>query len=173
MAGVAGPGVELGSVLVQVQEDLQHLKKQLRDFSHDWETADAESLESVVEKTENRLREHAEKYLNAVNRSVLTIFPADDVERSSRQISRWGIPLEPSQKEITFPKMPVITSPGAAALPRASSLGSKHKLSMMMKILCDPRHIYHRSIVNQNYGVSLPLVNRRKTACSLSSGIRD
>ncbi|KAG8145237.1 hypothetical protein E2320_013592 [Naja naja] len=135
MAGVAGPGVELGSVLVQearaeapaalqvqlaglqakehqlaskeatnaqdaqptlhigssaeVQEDLQHLKKQLRDFSHDWETADAESLESVVEKTENRLREHAEKYLNAVNRSVLTIFPADDVERSSRQISRW------------------------------------------------------------------------------------
>ncbi|XP_058012438.1 IQ domain-containing protein H-like, partial [Ahaetulla prasina] len=35
---------------------------------------------------------------------------------------------------------------------------------MMMKILCDPKHIYHRSIVNQNYGVSLPLVNRRKTA---------
>uniref|UniRef100_A0A8C5RT22 IQ motif containing H n=1 Tax=Laticauda laticaudata TaxID=8630 RepID=A0A8C5RT22_LATLA len=41
----------------------------------------------------------------------------------------------------------------------------QHKLSMMMKILCDPRHIHHRSIVNQNYGVSLPLVNQRKTAC--------
>ncbi|XP_026528834.1 LOW QUALITY PROTEIN: IQ domain-containing protein H [Notechis scutatus] len=166
MAGVAGSGVELGSVLVQVQEDLQQLKEQLRDFSHDWETTNAESLESIVEKAENRLRDHAEKYLNAVNRSVLTIFPADDVERSSRQISKWGIPLEPSQKAITFPKMPVITPPGAAALPPASSLGSKHKLSMMMKILCDPRHIYHRSIVNQNYGVSLPLVNRRKTACA-------
>ncbi|XP_034291358.1 IQ domain-containing protein H isoform X2 [Pantherophis guttatus] len=166
MAGVAGPGVELGCVLVQVQEDLQQLKEQLRGFSHDWETADTDVLESVVEKAENRLRKHAENYLNAVNRSVLTIFPADDAKPSSRQISKWGIPLEPPQKEISFPKMPVMAPPGSAALPPASSLGSKHKLSMMMKILCDPKHIYHRSIVNQNYGVSLPLVNRRKTACA-------
>ncbi|XP_039225597.1 IQ domain-containing protein H isoform X5 [Crotalus tigris] len=164
MAGVAGPGVELGGVLVQVQEDLQQLKEQLRDFSHDWEAAEAESLELVVERAENRLRKHAEKYLNAVNRSVLTIFPADDAELSSRQISKWGIPLEPSPKEIAFPKVPTTAPPARAALPPASSSGSKHKLSMMMRILCDPRHVYHRSIVNQNYGVSLPLVNRRETA---------
>ncbi|KAM6425916.1 IQ domain-containing protein H isoform 3-T4 [Liasis olivaceus] len=161
MAEVAGPGLELGSVLVQVQEDLQELKEKLRDVSHDWERVDAQGLESAVERAESRLRKHAEKYLNAVNRSVLTILPADNEQLYSRQISKWGIPLEPSQKEITFPKMPVIVPPGVAAL--HSSLGSKHKLSVMMKILCDPRNAYHRSVLNQNYGVSLPLINRRKT----------
>ncbi|XP_070619459.1 IQ domain-containing protein H isoform X3 [Erythrolamprus reginae] len=166
MAGVAGPGVELGRVLLQVQEDLQLLKEQLRDFSHDWEAANPEILESVVERAEDRVKKHAENYLNAVNRSVLTIFPGDNVQQSSRQISKWGIPLEPPQKEIILPKVPVIAPPGVAALPPAASLGSKHKLSMMMKILCDPKHIYHRKVVNQNYGVSLPLVNRRKTACA-------
>ncbi|XP_063170412.1 IQ domain-containing protein H [Candoia aspera] len=162
MAEVAGLGLELGSVLVQVQEDLQQLKEKLRDVSHDWANEDVQSLESAVERAESRLRKQAEKYLNAVNRSVLTILPADSGELYSRQISKWGIPLEPSQKEITFPKMPMVVPPGGAAL--HSSLGSKHKLSMMMKILCDPRNAYHRSVLNQNYGVSLPLINRRKTA---------
>ncbi|XP_042330886.1 IQ domain-containing protein H isoform X2 [Sceloporus undulatus] len=157
---------EIGGILVQVQEDLQQLKQKLREISHDWDPgADAQSLEAAIEKAESGLKKHAEQYLNAANRSVLTISRSASEDLCSRQISKWGIPLETSQKEITFPEVPANTAATTwhARLPPHVSAGSKHKFSMALKILCDPRNPCHRSFLNENYGVTMPLINRRKT----------
>ncbi|XP_060611357.2 IQ domain-containing protein H [Anolis sagrei] len=155
---------EIGSVLIQVQEDLQQLKTKLREVSHDWDGAQV--FETAIERTESGLRKQAEKYLSAVNRSVLTISATDAELLSPRHISRWGIPLETSRTEITLTERPAnavaITRRGR--LPLHMSTGSKHKLSMALRVLCDPRNPCHRSVLNENYGVSLPWINRRKTS---------
>ncbi|KAH0620109.1 hypothetical protein JD844_014720 [Phrynosoma platyrhinos] len=165
MAEVAGPGAEIGGILVQVQEDLHQLKQKLREISHDWEGVDAQILETAIEKTESGLKKHAEEYLKAANRTVLTISRSVNEDLCPRQISKWGIPLETSQKEITFPEKPANTlaTTWHGRLPPHTSAGSKHKLSMMLKVLYDPRNPCHRNVLNENYGVTLPLINRRKT----------
>ncbi|XP_053129191.1 IQ domain-containing protein H isoform X2 [Hemicordylus capensis] len=163
MAEESKPGGQIGAALAQVQEDLQKLKEKLQDASHDWEEVAIQSLEAAIERTESELRKHAEKYLNAINKSVLTISSIDNVDLCSRQISRWGIPLETSQKEIIFPEMSAIVRRGGKPSLQMSS-GSKHKLSMVMKIMCNPRNDCHRRLVNENYGVNLPLIPRRETA---------
>ncbi|XP_061451894.1 IQ domain-containing protein H isoform X3 [Rhineura floridana] len=163
MAEVAGPGAEIGRILVQVQEDLQQLKDKLRDISHDREPVDVQSLEAAIERTESGFRKQTEKYLNAVNRTVLTISPTYNVDLCSRQMSKWGIPMETSQKEITFPGMPGIATQHGGSSPPHQSSASKQKLSMMVKIMYNPRNTCHRNFVNLNYGVDLPLINQRKT----------
>nr|XP_034987605.1 IQ domain-containing protein H [Zootoca vivipara] len=163
MAEVAGPGAEIGHILVQVQEDLQQLKDQLRDISHDWELQDAQNLEAAIESTENRLKKHTEKYLNAVNQTVLTISSPSGVDLRSRQVSKWGLPMETSQKEIIYPEMSAITTqPCGRLLPHRSS-APKQKLSMMVKILYNPRNACHRNLVNESYGIDFPIMNQRQT----------
>nr|XP_020665679.1 IQ domain-containing protein H isoform X1 [Pogona vitticeps] len=163
MAEGAELGAEIGGVLVQVQEDLQQLKEKLRDISHDLEGTDIQTLEAAIERTESGLKKHTEKYLSAVNRSILTISQTDGRDLCSRQISKWGIPLETSQKEITFPEISAIATKPSRSLLQMSS-GSKHKFSVMMKILYNPENACHRSILNENYRVGLPLINQRKMA---------
>ncbi|XP_062819158.1 IQ domain-containing protein H isoform X2 [Anolis carolinensis] len=155
---------EIGRVLVQVQEDLQQLKTKLREVGHDWDGA--QTFETAIERTESGLRKQAEKYLSAVNRSVLTISRTDGELLSPRHSSRRGIPLETSQAHIILTARPAnavaITRRGR--LPLHMSTGSKHKLSMALRVLCDPRNPCNRSVLNENYGVSLPWINRRKTS---------
>ncbi|KAM3827918.1 IQ domain-containing protein H [Vipera latastei] len=178
-AGAAGPGVELSSVLVQVQEDLQQLKKQLRDFSHDWEAAEAESLELVVERAENRLRGNPLGAFSQRNRFSQGAGDGPSCRGSPASSRLLGLKGSKRLLALVF-----LARDSAACFASEDHLGSssagwkvedpllelklcqQHKLSMMMRILCDPRHVYHRSIVNQNYGVSLPLVNRRETTCA-------
>lgn len=40
----------------------------------------------------------------------------------------------------------------------------QQKLSMMVKIMYNPRNACHRNFVNENYGVDLPIMNQRQTA---------
>ncbi|XP_028561213.2 IQ domain-containing protein H isoform X1 [Podarcis muralis] len=164
MAEVVGPGAEIGRILVQVQEDLQQLKDQLRDISHDWELQDAQNLEAAIESAENRLKKHAERYLNAVNQTVLTISSPSNVDLRSRQVSKWGLPMETSQKEIICPEMSAITTQPCSRLSPHRSSAPKQKLSMTVKIMYNPRNACHRNFVNENYGVDLPIMNQRQTA---------
>ncbi|KAL8197404.1 UNVERIFIED_CONTAM: hypothetical protein K2H54_023361 [Gekko kuhli] len=117
---MAGPGAEIGALLVQVQEDLQQLKEKLRGISQGWESADVGSLEAAIERTESGLRKHAEKYLNVVNTSVLTISPSESTGLCSRQISKWGIPVETSQKDIVFPEISAVSVPRGTSSPPVS-----------------------------------------------------
>ncbi|XP_077173512.1 IQ domain-containing protein H isoform X2 [Paroedura picta] len=147
----------------RVQEDLQQLKAKLRGISQGWESVDVGSLEDAIERTKSGLRKHAEKYLNAVNKSVLTISPFESTGPCSRQISKWGIPVEASQKEIVFPEMSSVSVQRGTSSPHVTS-SSKQKVLTMLKLLSDPQNAQNRKVLNQNYGVSMPLMRKRKMA---------
>uniref|UniRef100_A0ACB8E503 Uncharacterized protein n=1 Tax=Sphaerodactylus townsendi TaxID=933632 RepID=A0ACB8E503_9SAUR len=79
----------LNVAISEVQEDLQQLKEKLQDISQGWKVEHVEDLEAAIEKTESGLRKHTERYLNAINASVLTISSSDNAGLSSKQISGW------------------------------------------------------------------------------------
>ncbi|KAM7152443.1 IQ domain-containing protein H isoform 2-T2 [Macrochelys suwanniensis] len=168
MADVVGAGEEIGAILVQVQEDLHQLKDKLTSISleQNEEGVDVHVLETAIERTEIGLRKHAENYLNAINRSVLTIPYTDEKEIDSEQPPKWRLPIGAAQKQIIFPRVPVkplTTRPcGRSAL--HISPGSQHKLAMNVKIMYDPGDTSNRVLLKQNYGISLPLINKRKSA---------
>ncbi|XP_043350464.1 IQ domain-containing protein H isoform X3 [Dermochelys coriacea] len=168
MADVVGTGEELGAILVQVQEDLHQLKDKLTSINLEQhgEGVDVHILETAIERTEIGLRKHAENYLNAINRSVLTIPYTDEKERYSEQHPKWRLPIGVAQKQFIFPRVPVkplITQPcGRSAA--SISPGLQHKLSMNVKIMYDPGDTSNRVLLKQNYGISLPLINKRKSA---------
>ncbi|XP_037767668.1 IQ domain-containing protein H isoform X1 [Chelonia mydas] len=168
MADVVGTGEEIGAILVQVQEDLHQLKDKLTSINLEQrgEGVDVHVLETAIERTEIGLRKHAENYLNAINRSVLTIPYTDEKERYSEQHPKWRLPIGAAQKQFIFPRVPVkplITQPCGRSAARISP-GSQHKLAMKVKIMYDPGDTSNRVLLKQNYGISLPLINKRKSA---------
>nr|XP_048722051.1 IQ domain-containing protein H isoform X3 [Caretta caretta] len=167
MAEVVGTGEEIGAILVQVQEDLHQLKDKLTSINLEQhgEGVDVHVLETAIERTEIGLRKHAENYLNAINRSVLTIPYTDEKERYSEQHPKWRLPIGAAQKQFIFPRVPVkplITQPCGRSAARISP-GSQHKLAMNVKIMYDPGDASNRVLLKQNYGISLPLINKRKS----------
>ncbi|XP_043379225.1 IQ domain-containing protein H isoform X2 [Chelonia mydas] len=151
-----------------VQEDLHQLKDKLTSINLEQrgEGVDVHVLETAIERTEIGLRKHAENYLNAINRSVLTIPYTDEKERYSEQHPKWRLPIGAAQKQFIFPRVPVkplITQPCGRSAARISP-GSQHKLAMKVKIMYDPGDTSNRVLLKQNYGISLPLINKRKSA---------
>ncbi|XP_034639895.1 IQ domain-containing protein H [Trachemys scripta elegans] len=168
MADGVGTGEEVGAILVRVQEDLHQLKDKLTSINleQNGEGVDVHVLETAIERTEIGLRKHAENYLNAINRSVLTIPYTDEKEMYLEQPPKWRLPIGAAQKQFIFPRVPVkppTTQPCGRSAPRISP-GSQNKLAMNVKIMYDPGDTSNRVLLKQNYGISLPLINKRKSA---------
>ncbi|XP_014380003.2 IQ domain-containing protein H isoform X1 [Alligator sinensis] len=161
MADVIGP------ILVQVQEDLHQLKRKLAgiNLEGNQNALDVHNLETAIERTEIGLKKHAENYFNAINRQVLTVPSTDQKEACSKQLYKWELPKDAAQKQLTSPLVPVkpLTaqpwSKTACTSPR-----SQHKLAMHVKIRYDSEHASNKVLLNQKYGISLPLINKRKSA---------
>uniref|UniRef100_A0A2K6G172 IQ motif containing H n=1 Tax=Propithecus coquereli TaxID=379532 RepID=A0A2K6G172_PROCO len=126
----------VGSILIQVHEDLYQLKEKLTKFSLEkkGETLDIQNLETAIERTEMGL-----KLLPTLIDQKSFIFPLESE----------GKLWQPQRQHGSFPRV----------FPRA-----KRKIGLNVKIMQDPENIYHRAAVNANYGISLPYINQRK-AC--------
>uniref|UniRef100_UPI00398EF479 IQ motif-containing protein H isoform X2 n=1 Tax=Pristiophorus japonicus TaxID=55135 RepID=UPI00398EF479 len=69
---IANSNTDAGNILVQVQEDLQQLKQQISQMTIRG-PVDIQTLETAIHRTEMGLQSHAAKYLNVINRQVLTL----------------------------------------------------------------------------------------------------
>ncbi|NXE50604.1 IQCH protein, partial [Casuarius casuarius] len=135
-----------------VQKDLHKLKDKVRNVSLKGkiEAVDISNLETAIERTEFGLRKHAENYLNAINRQVLTISSTDKGEHS-KQLPKWpSISLQ-----FLFNSTSSFLSVQWCII---------QQLEMNVKIMLDPENINTKAVFKQDCGIRLPLITKKKPA---------
>uniref|UniRef100_F7DEI8 IQCH-like ATP-grasp domain-containing protein n=1 Tax=Ornithorhynchus anatinus TaxID=9258 RepID=F7DEI8_ORNAN len=105
MANRLLPADPVGAILVQVQEDLEHLKEELTrvPVRGKEQHLDIQTLETAIKRTELGLKIHVEQYLNAINRRVLTIPSLEDKASHPHPLSKWNFPSDIPKQSIVFP----------------------------------------------------------------------
>ncbi|XP_066449028.1 IQ domain-containing protein H isoform X2 [Eleutherodactylus coqui] len=158
MAGVSGGADPVGRLLVQVQNDLENLKKKLVDTSKEkGVTVDIQVLETAIQRTERGLRKHTQDYLNYINCSPMTILQ-DSKEKYTPCAYKWT----PQHETAKLNEKPLVSHvQDTRPHPPMSHIspGQQHKLTLSTRIMCNPDNLTHRDLLNHSYGISLPLIN--------------
>ncbi|XP_073425008.1 IQ domain-containing protein H isoform X1 [Dendrobates tinctorius] len=158
MAGVSGGADPVGCLLVQVQSDLEHLKKELLHTSQETgATVDVQALETAIHRTELGLRKHTQDYLSSISCSPMTIVQ-DNKEKYTPAVHKWTPQHEAAklnQKALVSDLLDTRPHPPTSRI----SPGQQHKLTLSTRIMCNPENLTHRDLLSQSYGISLPLIS--------------
>ncbi|XP_042600039.1 IQ motif-containing protein H isoform X2 [Cyprinus carpio] len=157
MADVLKNKDEVGHILVQVQDDLRQLKKNLVRLTvqENGEVLDIQALDVAISRTEHGIRRHAEDHLKTINNQFLTLPCIEEPEKKPvpAKLVKWQPPYE------TIPN----ARPLRCQIPGPSP-GEKHKSAFIMRLLNNPFHPKNKEIVQQNYGIQLPHLHKRAGA---------
>ncbi|XP_069842085.1 IQ domain-containing protein H isoform X2 [Dendropsophus ebraccatus] len=158
MAGLSGGADPVGRLLVQVQNDLEHLKKNLVYRSQEnGVTMDVQALETAIQRTELGLRKHTQDYLNYVNCSPRTILH-DKKEKYTPHPFKWTSQHEAARLN-SKPLLSYLLDTRPHLPTSHISPGQQHKLTLSTRIMCNPENLTHRGLLSQSYGISLPLIS--------------
>nr|XP_033775559.1 IQ domain-containing protein H isoform X2 [Geotrypetes seraphini] len=80
---------------------------------------------------------------------------------------------ETAPKTCLFPQMPDSKTQAAQTWIKATHLspGEQHRLALSSKIILDPENAINRTLLNENFGITLPQINQRKTVTVQSEKI--
>ncbi|XP_051726460.1 IQ motif-containing protein H isoform X1 [Ctenopharyngodon idella] len=157
MADVLKNKDEVGHILVQVQDDLRQLKKNLVRLTvqQNGEVLDIQALDTAISRTENGIRRHADDYLKTINNQVLTLPCIEEPEKKNAPAKpvKWQPPYEtiPNAR----PQRSQISGP---------SPGEKHKSAFITCLLNNPFHPKNKELMQQNYGIQFPHLHKRNEA---------
>ncbi|KAG8574946.1 hypothetical protein GDO81_009395 [Engystomops pustulosus] len=158
MSGASGGAECVGRLLLQVQNDLEHLKKNLVHTSQEKGViVDVQALETAIQRTEHGLKKHTQDYLNYINCSPMTILQ-DGRNKYTPHASKWTPHLEAAklnQNSLVSQLQDTRPHPPASHI----SPGQQHKLTLSTRIICNPENVIHRDLLSQSYGISLPLIS--------------
>ncbi|CAH2274496.1 IQ domain-containing H isoform X1 [Pelobates cultripes] len=171
MARVSQGTDPVGSLLVQVQNDLEHLRKRLTHTSikEHGETVDIQSLEKAIQRTELGLKKHTEDYLSYISCNPMTLLHDGSKDKYIPHVIKWSNPVDPTKqtqraRPLNFPD----ARPHAPGMSIYLSPGQQHKLSLNNRIVYNPESVANRDLLNQSHGISLPLINcKQKTSVPL------
>ncbi|XP_029430377.1 IQ domain-containing protein H-like [Rhinatrema bivittatum] len=157
---------DVGHILVQVQDDLQQLREQVVHFNvqGEGEKVDLYALETAIQRTELGLRKRAEEYLHFLNTQVLTIPLLTKETHAPRGLHTPAAQF--AQKPSFLPQMPDNRLQAVQPLSKSAHLspGEQHKLVMSSRIILDPESASNRETLSESFGITLPIINRRKAA---------
>ncbi|XP_074650955.1 IQ domain-containing protein H-like isoform X2 [Tubulanus polymorphus] len=161
----------VGELLIRVQEDLHHLREKVNAQKDGRGELNIDALDDAIEKTENEIKAKTEQLVNQMNNQVLTL-PSLESQAQIRHETTWDLrnQSQPSQDY-------VIRTTGAIdarTLPKKTSILPKEKLQTKgptpgqqarmlygMRVVQNPYNAQNRQIMNEQYGVSLPMIAER------------
>ncbi|XP_039629445.1 IQ motif-containing protein H isoform X1 [Polypterus senegalus] len=153
MAEAAGNRPGVGGVLIKVQEDLQRLRDSVTHIT----VLDLQTLQTAIANTEQAVKEHVDEYLNSINNHIATLPLITDTEESSEQLATW----KPQLDLLPLRRLPAARTSVGPTYPPS---GQQHKLAANLKIMCNPANPSARDVLNQKYGVQLPMLSKRRPA---------
>lgn len=144
---------DVGDILLKVQEDLRHLKDQIvnqRDSR-----ADLTEIQEAIEKTEIGVRHKTEQVLTIINNRVQTLPTLDHVSKDVLPENAINLRTLAESSWIAR-RNPVANATTDEAL------SDRVKAEMTQKAMLNPYNSQNRQVLNDSYGVQLPLITDRK-----------
>lgn len=178
MADIENHPEYVGQILIKVQEDLRQLREKLT--KNEGNVVSVEELESALAKTEQGLQQKAEQMLSQINNQVQTLPSADaihppgflaieqtwDLKRQTRGQPRIDFaPANLPHEKLRQPHPPGALLPlrrGDPTQMQGLTPGQQSKQQIALRAVYNPYSQNNRSVLNDSFGIQLPLIPQRK-----------